>query len=243
MATEVKKSLHDGRFPGESDDYRQARDELLRAEINLRRQIEAVAAQRRTLPLGGPVPRDYTFEDWDTGTNAGRPVRLSELFEEGKDTLFLYSHMFIQGKAGLPLEEGCPLCTSIIDAIDGAAPHISQRINFAVVAKAPIDRFRAHAQSRGWRHARLLSSANNTYNRDYRAEAPDGAQLPMATVFARRDGKIHHFWSSELILVPSEAGQDARHVDFMWPLWSVLDRTPEGRGTDWWPALSYEGRS
>ena len=243
MATEVKKSLHDVRFPGESDQYRRARDELLRAEIDLRRQIEVVAAQRRRLPLGGLVPRDYTFEEWDAGTNAARPVRLSELFAEGKDTLFLYSHMFIPGKAGLPLEEGCPLCTSIIDAIDGEVPHITQKINFAVVAKAPIERFRAHARSRGWRQARLLSSAHNTYNRDYQAEAPDGAQTAMATVFARRDGKIHHFWSTELFLVPSEPGQDPRHVDFMWPLWSVLDRTPEGRGTDWWPALDYVEKS
>ncbi len=243
MPTQAKKSLHEVRYPGESDQYRQARDELLQAEVDLRRQVETVAAQRRSLPLGGPVPRDYTFEEWDAGTNAARPVRLSDLFEEGKDTLFLYSHMFIPGKAGLPLEQGCPLCTSIIDGIDGVVPHITQRINFAVVAKAPIERFRAHAQSRGWRHARLLSSAQNTYNRDYQAEAPDGSQFAMATVFARRDGKIHHFWSSELFLVPSEPGQDPRHVDFMWPLWSVLDRTPEGRGTDWWPELDYGERS
>jgi predicted dithiol-disulfide oxidoreductase (DUF899 family) len=240
MSTELKQSLHKVRFNGESDQYRQARDELLKAEIDLRRQVEVVAAQLRRLPLGGLVPHDYVFEEWDAGTNAARPIRLSELFEEGKDTLFLYSHMFIPGEAGVPLEEGCPLCTSIIDAIDGELPHITQQINFAVVAKPPIERFRAHAESRGWRHARLLSSAHNTYNRDYQAETPDGAQFAMATVFARRDGKIHHFWSSELFLVPSEPGQDPRHVDFMWPLWSVLDRTPEGRGTDWWPELDYE---
>jgi len=243
MSTQVKQSLHHVRFPGESDQYRQARDELLKAEIDLRRQIEAVAAQRRKLPLGGEVPRHYAFEEWDAGTNAARPVRLSELFAKGKDTLFLYSHMFIPGKAGLPLEDGCPSCTAIIDAIDGEVPHITQQINFAVVAKPPIERFRAHAQSRGWRHARLLSSSHNTYNRDYQAEGPDGSQAPMATVFTRRDGKIYHFWSSELFLVPTETGQDMRHVDFMWPLWLILDRTPEGRGTDWRPELHYGEKS
>jgi len=92
MATEIKKSLHDVRFPGESDQYRPARDELLMSEIELRRQIEVVAAQRRALPLGGVVPRDYTFEEWDADKNAPRQIRLSELFEDGKDTLFLYSH-------------------------------------------------------------------------------------------------------------------------------------------------------
>src|ERR1700693_1556378 len=184
MSTEVKKSLHEVRFPGESAEYRRARDELLQSEIDLRRQIEAVAAQRRKLPLGGVVPQAYTFEEWEAKKNAARPVKLSQLFEDDKHPLSLYSHMFIPGKAGLPLEQGCPSCTSIIDAIDGAARHISQPINFAVVARVPIEQFRAHAQARGWSHARLLSSANNTYNRDYKAEAPDGEQMPMATVFA-----------------------------------------------------------
>jgi predicted dithiol-disulfide oxidoreductase (DUF899 family) len=238
-ASRVKKSLHDARFPGESANYREKRDELLKAEIKLRRQIEAVAAQRRKLPLGGVVPHDYTFEEWDASAKSARPIRLSQLFEDGKDTLFVYSHMFIPGKKGLPLEEGCPSCTSIIDGMDGGAPHISQQINFVVVAKAPIEQFRKHAKARGWRHARLLSSAGNTYNRDYHAESPDGEQFPIASVFVRRNGKIRHTWSSELMLAPSDPGQDMRHVDFMWPLWLVLDRTPKGRGEDWRPALDY----
>ena len=238
MPTKSKKPLHDVRFPGESAEYRQAREKLLQAEIELRRQSEAVSAQRRKLPLGGVVAHDYSFSEWDAGTNAPRTVRLSELFEDGKDTLFVYSHMFVPGQAGLPLEEACPSCTSIIDAIDGAVPHSTQRINFAVVAKAPLEQFRAHGRSRGWRHARLLSSADNTYNHDYQAEGPDG-QTPIATVFVRRDGKIHHFWSSELMLAPTDPGNDPRHVDFMWPMWLVFDRTPEGRGKDWGPELDY----
>ena len=181
---------------------------------------------------------DYSFDEWDDATGAPRQVRLSELFEDGKDTLFLYSHMFVPGDAGLPLEVGCPSCTSIIDAVDGDVPHITQRINFAVVAKAPIERFRAHAQARGWRHARLLSSANSTYNRDYVAEDPDESQLPKATVFTRRDGRIHHTWSSELMFVPAEEGEEPRHVDFMWPLWAIFDRAPEGRG-DFSPQRDY----
>ncbi|HXC77869.1 MAG TPA: DUF899 family protein [Candidatus Acidoferrum sp.] len=236
-ATKTKDSLHEVRFPGESTAYRDARNSLLKAEIELRRQIEAVAAQRRKLPLGGVVPHDYTFDEWDASTNMARRVRLSELFEAGKDTLVLYNFMFVPGPKGLPLEEGCPSCTSIIDAIDGAAPHLVEQINFAVVAKAAMEQFRAHAKSRGYRHARLLSSANNTYNRDYNAEAADG-QLPIASVFVRRDGAIHHTWSSELFFVPSDPGQDMRHVDFMWPMWSILDLTPGGRG-DWHPELDY----
>ena len=239
MSSEVESPLHSLRFPGESDEYRRAREELLRAEIDLRRRVEAVAGLRRALPGGGPVPTDYVFEASGADTGDTRPVRLSQLFEKGKDSLFVYSHMFIPGKRGLPLEEGCPSCTSIIDGIDGTLPHLTRQINFAVVAKVPIEQFRAHGRSRGWRHARLLSSAHNTYNRDYHAEEPDGSQTPQATVFVRRGGEIHHFWSSELFHVAPDPAQDMRHVDFMWPLWSVLDHTPSGRGTDWRPELDY----
>lgn len=234
----MAEPLHRVRFPAETDDYRQARDKLLTAEIALRRQVEAIAAQRRELPLGGEAPDGYTFDEWDATAGTVRPVRLLELFEHGKDTLFIYSFMFKPGPLG-PLEVPCPICTSIIDGIDGAVPHIAQQINFAVIAKAPIERFSAHARARGWRHARLLSSANTTYNADYQAEAPDEEQFAMGTVFVRRDGKIHHFWSSELWLVPPAPDQNPRHVDFMWPLWSVLDRTPDGRGSSWMPQLDY----
>jgi len=238
MVDTAGTALHTKTFPGETEQYRQARDELLRAEMDLRAREGAVAAQRQRLPLGGEVPSDYTFEGWDDKAHAVREVRLSQLFEDGTDTLLVYSFMFIPGEKGLSLEVGCPSCTSIIDAVDGQVPHLSQRISIAVEAKAPIERFQAHARTRGWRHARLLSSADNTYRRDYHAEQTDGEQLPIATVFVRREGRIHHVWSSELFFVPPDPGQDPRHVDFIWPLWAVLDRTPDGRG-DWHPELTY----
>jgi predicted dithiol-disulfide oxidoreductase (DUF899 family) len=233
--------MHNVRFPGESGDYRQARDELLKAELDLRRQVAAVAEQRRALPMGGEVPVDYEFEEWDEAVGAPRTVRLSELFEAGKDSLFLYSFMFRPGEHG-PLDVPCPLCTSVISGVESSMADITNQINFAVVAKVPIERFRSHALARGWRNLRLLSSANTTYNRDYHAETPDEEQYAMATVFGRRDGKIHHHWSSELWFVPPEPDQNPRHVDFMWPLWAVLDRTPQGRKPDWWPELQYRRR-
>jgi predicted dithiol-disulfide oxidoreductase (DUF899 family) len=231
-------SLHDVRFPGESDEYRNARDELLRAEVDLRRRIGSIAAQRRDLPLGGEVESDYEFEEWDTAVDGPRTVRLSELFEDGKDTLYLYSFMFVPESQGLGFVGPCPSCTSIIDGIDGQLPHVEPRINFAAAAVGPIDELRAHARSRGWRNVRFLSSRGSTYNRDYRAASENGDQWPLATVFVRRDGKIHHFWTSELFFMP-EQGQDPRHVDFMWPMWAMFDRTPDGRG-EHHPALSYD---
>ncbi len=231
-------SLHDARFPGESDEYRDARDDLLRGEIDLRRRIGEIAAQRSRLPLGGEIHTDYEFEEWDDAASGPRTVLMSELFEPGKDTLYLYSLMFVPESQGLGFVGPCPSCTSIIDGIDGELPHITERINFAVVAIGPIEKLRSHAQLRGWRHVRFLSSRPSTYNRDYRAADDSGSQFPLATVFVRRDGKIHHFWSSELFFTPGEESQDPRHVDFMWPMWAVFDRTPDGRG-DTHPKLDY----
>lgn len=223
-------------FPNETARYRTARNKLLDAEVRLRREIESVAAQRRKLPLGGEVTSDYTFQSWSPGDRGFGVVNFSELFRPGKDTLFLYNFMFPESlESDLP----CPSCTSIIDAVDGAAPHLTQTINFAVIAKAPIARFRAHARRRGWQHSLLLSAAGTTFKRDYRAETPEGEQMPIAQVFVRRDGKIYHTWSSELFWGKADRGQDLRHVDFMWPLWHILDTTPGGRGTGWYPALEY----
>jgi predicted dithiol-disulfide oxidoreductase (DUF899 family) len=231
--------LHEARFPGESDEYRSARDALLRAEIELREQTEAVAEQRRRLPLGGEVPVDYEFLEWDTSIGAPRAARMSDLFEDGKDTLFLYSFMFLPGPDGEPLASPCPACTSIIDAVAGQAQHLLENLNVAIAAKAPIEHLRAHAYSRGWADVRMLSSAANTYNADYHAETEEGRQWPLATVFVRRDGRIHHAWSSELFFAGGVDGRHPRHVDFMWPLWNILDVTPGGRPA-WHPALRYE---
>jgi len=215
-------------FPNESGAYRAARDELLEAEKDLRRDVERVAAMRRTLPLGGAPPDDYVF-DGESG-----PVRLSELFDDGKDSLIIYSYMY-----GPRMAKPCVMCTSILDALDGEAPHVVQRVSLAVVAKSPIERILGFTRPRGWRNLRLLSSANNTYNHDYGAEEASGAQIPACNVFVRRDGNVRHFWSAELLYAPAEAGQDGRHVDMFWPLWNLFDLTPEGRGTDWYPRLSY----
>jgi predicted dithiol-disulfide oxidoreductase (DUF899 family) len=220
-------------WPNESEEYRGARNELLQAEIELRRREEAVAVQRRALPVGGEVTADYLF-DAPSG-----PVRFEELFANGKDTLYLYNFMFIPGEQGLPLEVACPSCTSILDGMDGALRHLLDRVDVAIVAKAPIEQFAAWGNERGWRFAPLFSSSRTTFNRDYNAESDERGQLPIAHVFTRADGKIHHRWSSELFTAPSDPDQHPRHVDYMWPIWKVLDLTPEGRGTDWHPRYGY----
>jgi predicted dithiol-disulfide oxidoreductase (DUF899 family) len=237
-------------FPGESQEYRTARDRLLDREIELRRTMEAVAAARRELPPGGRVPHDYVFQ----GAGAdGEPidVRLSELFAPGKDSLVIYNFMFPRDPdddspgpdagetARLPLAESpCPSCTALLDQLDGAAEHASQHIGLAVVAKAPLPRLVTFAKERGWRRLRVLSSANNTYNRDYYGESADETQRPMLNVFHRDGDGIRHFWGAELLYGPTDHGQEPRHVGTLEPLWNLFDLSPEGR-PDWHEQLSY----
>jgi predicted dithiol-disulfide oxidoreductase (DUF899 family) len=238
-------------FPGESADYRQARERLLEQEAELRRSTEAVAEARRKLPPGGAIAEDYVF----AGAGAdGAPidVRLSELFAPGKDSLAIYSFMFprdpaddspgptVGETAQLPLAETpCPTCVSLLDQLDGAVPHATQHLNFVVVAKSPLPRLLTFAEERGWRHLRLLSSSANSYNRDYLAETAEGDQRPMLNVFHRDGETIRHFWGSELFYAPTETGQDPRHVGTIEPLWNLFDLTPEGRPADWYEQLSY----
>ena len=215
-------------FPNEGNKYRAARDKLLKAEIDLRKRVEAVAAERRKLPPGGEVPQDYVFQTQDG------EIRLSQLFGNGS-TLVAYSFMY-----GPNMAKPCPMCTSIIDGLNGNAMHITQRTNLVIVAKSPIARILEFARSRGWSNLKFVSSAGNSYNHDYHGEDAKGSQWPMLNVFQREDGTIRHTWGSELLGAKPEPGQDPRHGDMLWPLWNVLDFTPEGRGKDWRPKLSYQ---
>jgi predicted dithiol-disulfide oxidoreductase (DUF899 family) len=238
------------KFPGESAEYRAARDRLLEHEIELRRLMESVAEMRRRLPPG-PVAEDYVFRGRGAD-GAITDVRLSDLFAPGRDSLAMYSMMFpryhgderhgpTHGEtARLPLAESpCPSCTALLDQFDGAAEHVSQRMNLAISAKAPIERVLAYADERGWRRLRLLSSADNTYNRDYLAETDEGDQMPMMNVFHRDGDVIRHVWGSELLYAPSDPGQDPRHMGTLEPLWNLFDLTPEGRPTDYEEQVSY----
>jgi len=217
------------RFPNESDSYRAAREKLLDAEIDLRAAVQRVAEQRQKLPVGGKVEEDYAFEELVNGKP--RSVKLSQLFPEGKDSLFLYSFMY-----GPSAEKPCPMCTSMLDGLNAQAPHITQLIGLAVVARSPIRRVVDFAAGRQWNNLRLLSASGCSYQADYFGEDAEGNQWPMANVFVRRPDGIHHFWGSELLYADVEG--DTRHIDQLWPLWHVLDLTPEGRG-NFYPKLAY----
>ena len=213
------------RFPNESNDYRHARDALLAEEIELRRQIERVAAQRRALPPGGTVPKDYAL----VGENG--PTRFSEMFGD-KQTLAVYSYMYGPKRA-----QPCPMCTSLMSAWDGTSLDVEQRIALVMVARSPIERLLAVKKERGWRNLRLYADLDGDFTRDY--VSADDADVPAFNVFTRRDGSIRHFWSGEMGGSTADPGQDPRGAPDLMPLWTILDSTPDGRGSDWYPKLRY----
>ncbi|TPG08203.1 DUF899 domain-containing protein [Rhodanobacter glycinis] len=217
------------RYPNENDDYRRARHALLAEEIELRRHIERVAAQRRALPPGGEVNGRYQFQG-EHGL-----LDLADLFGD-RQTLVVYSYMF-----GPRRERPCPMCTSLLSAWDGEARDIGQRVALAVVARSPIERLVAFRNERGWRDLRLYSDIDDCYSRDYHGIGNDGGDDSAINVFTRRDGRIRHFWSGEMGFETADPGQDPRGAPDLMPLWTILDMTPEGRGTDWYPKLDYPG--
>lgn len=215
-------------FPNESADYRAARTALLAEEIELRRQIARVAAQRRALPPGGPVTGAYRFQGED-----GREVDFEGLFGD-KQTLATYSYMF-----GPQRERPCPMCTNLLGAWEGNAADIDQKISLVVIARSPIEKLKAWKAERGWKALRLYTDLDDAFSRDYFALLPDGSEVPAFNVFTRRDGTVRHFWSGEMGGQTADPGQDPRGAPDPAPLWLVLDSTPEGRDPNWYPKLDY----
>jgi predicted dithiol-disulfide oxidoreductase (DUF899 family) len=212
-------------LPNESAAYRAARNALLVEEIELRRHLERVAVQRRALPMGGEILRDFAFV-----SEAG-PVALSGLFGD-KDTLMVYSMMF-----GPQRKAACPSCTSFLSSWNGAAVNLRERAAMVVTARSPMERLVEFKQQRGLGNLPFVSDLSGEYTRTY-VNAED-ADVPGFSVFMRRDGRVHHFYSGEMSGAMADPGQDPRGAPDLDLLWQMLDFTPEGRGTGWYPKLEY----
>ena len=213
-------------YPNDSAEYRQARTALLAEEVELRRHIERVAAQRRALPPGGEA-RDYKFRDEN-----GKTIGLADMFG-AHDTLVSYFWMY-----GPQRERPCPMCTAFLGSIDTPARDITQRVALAVIGRSPVERQLAFARERGWRNLKFYATVGDDFPRDYRGLAADGNEWPALDVWTREGVRVRHFWGSELGGT-QDPGQDPRGAPDPTPLWNILDLTPAGRGTGWYPKLAY----
>ena len=216
------------RFPNESAEYRRAREALLAEEIELRRHIERVAEQRRALPPGGEVSEELRVRGRERASVVSPTCSATRIRSS------IYNYMF-----GPQRERPCPMCTSLLSAWDGEAPRHRQRVALAVVARSPIERLVAFKRERGWHNLPLYPDIIGRVQPRLSCADRDGGEMPAFNVFTRRDGTIRHFWGGEMGGATADPGQDPRGAPDLMPLWTILDMTPEGRGTDWYPKLNY----
>jgi predicted dithiol-disulfide oxidoreductase (DUF899 family) len=222
------------RLANESTEYVAQRQQLQRAEIELMRHREQVAALRRDLPQG-PIVQDYVFQEGPRSLDAGdapvTSVRLSKLFTRPGRALVIYHFMY-----GKLQSSPCPMCTMWIDGYNSISQHLAQNIDFVVLAAADPATLRAHARRRGWDKLRLLSAGVSTFKYDLGSEDAEGNQDSTISVFTRDgDGSIRHFYTTH----PRMSDEiDQRGIDLLSPVWHFLDLTPDGRD-DWYPELSY----
>ena len=216
-------------FPGASPEYETARRALLAEEIEFRRHMTRLVEQRRALPPGPVIGKDYRFKD-----EQGFEVGLAELFGD-KDTLVAYFWMY-----GPQRERPCPMCTNWLGAVNGNAADIKQRVALKVFGRSPVERQYAFAQQRGWRDLNFVQTIGDGYANDLGLLNPDGSENPALTVYAKdKNGTVRLFWASGMRREMADPGQDPRDAPDVASLWSVLDLTPGGRGTDWYPKLQY----
>lgn len=215
-------------FPGESDDYRAAREALLAEEIEFRRHMTRLTEQRRALPPGPVIAKDYRFRDAN-----GEELGLIDLFGD-HDTLVTYFWMY-----GPQRERPCPMCTNWLGAVNGNAADIKQRVALKMLGRSPVERQLAFAAERGWRDLDFVQTVGDDYADDLGLLPPEGGEYPALTVYRRDGDQVRLFWASEMTGEAADPGQDPRDAPDIAALWSILDLTPGGRGTDWYPRLSY----
>ena len=215
-------------FPGASAEYEAARVALLAEEIEFRRHMTRLVEQRLALPPGPVITRTYRFRDEE-----GAEVRLLDLFGD-KDTLVTYFWMYGPQRA-----RPCPMCTNWLGAVNGNAADIRQRVALRILGRSSVERQKAFAQERGWRDLNFAQTVGDDYARDLGVLTDDGSEYPALVVFTREGEEVRLFWASEMTAEMADPGQDPRDAPDIASLWSVLDLTPQGRGTGWYPKLSY----
>ncbi|MES2921688.1 MAG: DUF899 domain-containing protein [Verrucomicrobiota bacterium] len=193
------------------EEWQRERDELLVKEKAATRARDALAAERRRLPMV-KIAKDYVFEG-----PAGQ-MRLLDLFE-GRRQLLLYHFMFGPGAGGWPTA-GCPGCSMVIDNLGHPAHLLARDVSFAAVSIAPLANIEAYRKRMGWTIP-WVSSAGTDFNKDFGVTTDEGETFALS-VFLRDGEDIYHTYIT--------AG---RGVEALGSNWSFLDLLPFGRQEIW----------
>jgi predicted dithiol-disulfide oxidoreductase (DUF899 family) len=209
------------------EEWLTARTELLQKEKALTRAADALAAERRQLPMVR-VEKPYVFDTPDG------PRTLAELFD-GRSQLIVYHFMLGPGWA-----EGCPSCSLLADHIDPLLVHLAHRdVTVVVVSRAPLPEIDRFKRRMGWQFT-WVSSHGNDFNRDYhvsftkddvasgrgmynfREQGFPAEEAPGTSVFYKdATGQVHHSYSSY-----------ARGGEPLMGVYHFLDLVPKGRNED-----------
>jgi predicted dithiol-disulfide oxidoreductase (DUF899 family) len=195
------------------EEWRKAHEALLAKEKELTHARDALAAERRRLPVER-IDKRYVFE------GSQGPVSLADLFE-GRSQLLLYHFMFAPGVDGWPMA-GCPGCSMFIDNVGQfARTHVAARdISFAVVSRAPIANLEAYRKRMSW-NVRWVSSEQTTFNTDFGLTKDDGEYHGLSVFLRNGDDVYRTYFTS------------SRGLKTVGTVWSLLDLTPYGRQEEW----------
>ncbi len=196
-------------------EWQAARDALLVKEKEATRARDALAAERRRLPMV-KIEKDYVFD----GPNG--QARLPDLFE-GRRQLILYHFMF-----GPTQEEGCDGCSMFVDNVGHLAHLHARDTSFVLVSRAPLAKIEPFKRRMGWR-VPWYSSFNSDFNYDFGvspesprpSEYQDGETFGLS-VFLREDGDVYRTYFTS-----------RRGIEALGSNWSFLDLTPLGRQEEW----------
>jgi predicted dithiol-disulfide oxidoreductase (DUF899 family) len=195
------------------EEWHAAREALLLKEKELTRARDALAAERRRLPMTR-VEKSYVFAGPDGD------VTLLDLFED-QPQLLLYHFMFAPGVHGWP-SAGCPGCSMFTDNIGQfTSAHLKARgVSLALVSRAPIENIEAYRRRMGWPH-RWVSSEHNSFNVDFGLTTPEGEEHGLS-VFLRDGDEIYRtYFTSQ------------RGIEMLGNVWGFLEAAPYGRQETW----------
>jgi predicted dithiol-disulfide oxidoreductase (DUF899 family) len=192
-------------------EWERARSELLIKEKATTRARDALAAERRRLPMVR-IEKEYVFE------GPGGKVRLQDLFE-GRRQLIIYHFMFAPDVEGWP-SAGCPGCSMVVDHIGHLAHLHARDTSLVLVSRAPLANLEAYKARMGWT-VPWFSSAGTDFNADFGVTTPEG-ELFRLSVFLREGEDVF------LTYFTTDRGVEVLDGNF-----TLLDMTPFGRQENW----------
>jgi predicted dithiol-disulfide oxidoreductase (DUF899 family) len=192
-------------------EWEAAREKLLIKEKEATRARDALAAERRRLPMV-QIAKDYVFEGPDGKAS------LLDLFD-GRRQLIIYHFMFAPGVNGWP-SAGCGGCSMVVDNIGHLAHLRARDTSLVLVSRAPLAKIQPYKEGMGWT-VPWFSSFGSDFNVDFGVTTDEGEKYGLS-VFLRDSANVYRTYFTS-----------GRGVEALGSIWTFLDLTPLGRQEDW----------